>query len=110
MMVNPVRRFVTSFQSELRVAFVKKQLYRVAPDLGPVPNPLSREYLLLIQQHTRLAFTESIGSLTECSGMMWWNRLTRYICAYMVLKSTTAVVNSLVLENCLMQPSPNSGK
>lgn len=89
---------------------MKKRLYRVAPDLGPVPNPLSREYLLLIQQQTRLAFVESIGSLTESSGMRWWNRLTRYICAYMVLKSTTAVVNSLIVEYGLLQSSSNSGK
>jgi hypothetical protein len=92
-----------TYRQQVQDFLLQKRLHHIAPDLKPVPNPLSREYLLMVQQYSRLAFVDSMEVLKVESGMAWWMRLVKCFIEYLRLKATTAIVNSLILEHRLTQ-------
>lgn len=87
--------------SFLQTLLIQKPLYEIAPELRPVPNPVGREYLLLVQQHSRLAFAASLEKLKTDSGLPWWRRIPMCVCYYLRLKATTALIESLIVEHRL---------
>jgi hypothetical protein len=99
-----------SYQQQIRDFLLQKRLYELAPDLRPAPNPLSREYLLMIQQYSRLAFVDSIDLFKTASGLVWWRRLIGCFLEYWKLKATTAMVASLLLERQLTQKPGDNQK
>lgn len=99
----------TSYRLHIQKILLQKRLYQLAPDLRPAPNPLSREYLLIVQQYSRLAFVDSIDLLKAGSGFTWWGRLVGCFFEYLRLRATTAIVASLILEHRLTQ-NPGEGQ
>ena len=93
--------FTSSCRREVQNFLLHKRLHHLAPDLKPVPNPLSRDYLLMVQQYSRLAFVDAMEILKVESGIRWWMRLGGCCCEYLRLKATTAIVASLILEDQL---------
>ena len=93
--------FASRWRQQVQKLLIQKRLYQVAPDLRPVPNPLSREYLLMVQQYSRLAFVDSVELLKTDSGLTWWMRWGGCFFEYLRLKATTAIVASLILEDQL---------
>ena len=100
----------TRCRQEVQNSLFQKRLHQIAPDLKPVPNPLSRDYLLLVQQSSRLAFVDSVEVLKAESGITWWMRLAGCFCEYIRLKATTAIVASMILEKQLTERSGNIQK
>jgi hypothetical protein len=99
---RPLSRLGAGLCLPLKRLFLEKRLYRAAPDLGRVPNPLSREYLLLIQQHARLEFVDAVIALRQEGEITRsLERLYRYLASFLALKATTAIVDSLLVEEKL---------
>jgi len=106
---RPFSRLGAGLCLPLKRLFIEKRLYRIAPEIGRVPNPLSREYLLLIQQHARLSFVDAIVALREeGDATRSLERLYRYLANYFSLKATTAIVDSLLVEMKLTGQRPDS--
>ena len=95
----------TRCRQEAQKFLIQKRLHHLAPDLKPAPNPLSRDYLLMVQQYSRLAFVDSMESLKAQSGATWWIRLGGCVFEYIRLKATTAIIASLIQEHQLIQDS-----
>lgn len=96
---------------ELRRHFLEKRLYQIDPAFRPAPNPLGREYLLLIQQNARLHFSDALLALrNEADATHSLNRLYRFAATYLALKATTAMVDSLLVESALVKPEQGPPK
>lgn len=103
--MNYLRHPIADCRQLFQKFLIQKPLYEIAPELRPVPNPVSREYLLLVQQYSRLAFADSLEGLRTDSGLVWWKRVPACVLYYFRLKATTALIESLIVEHRLTHGS-----